>query len=66
MSILEDAINELPNTEISGETVFKLYDTYGFPVDLTADVVRERGLTIDMKGFEAEMKNQKDRARKCR
>jgi alanyl-tRNA synthetase (EC 6.1.1.7) len=57
MSILEDAINELTNTEISGETAFKLYDTYGFPVDLTADVARERGLTIDMKGFEAEMKN---------
>ncbi|MFM1547525.1 MAG: alanine--tRNA ligase, partial [Candidatus Pseudothioglobus sp.] len=65
MSILEDAINELTNTEISGETAFKLYDTYGFPVDLTADVARERGLTIDMKGFEAEMKNQKDRARKA-
>ena len=65
MSILEDAINELTNTEINGETTFKLYDTYGFPVDLTADVARERGLTIDMKGFEAEMKNQKDRARKA-
>lgn len=65
MSILEGAINELTNTEINGETAFKLYDTYGFPVDLTADVARERGLTIDMKGFEAEMKNQKDRARKA-
>ena len=65
MRILEEAINELTNTEISGETAFKLYDTYGFPVDLTADVARERGLTIDMKGFEAEMKNQKDRARKA-
>ena len=65
MRILEEAVNELTNTEISGETAFKLYDTYGFPVDLTADVARERGLTIDMKGFEAEMKNQKDRARKA-
>ena len=53
MGILEDAINELTNTEINGETAFKLYDTYGFPVDLTADVARERGLTIDMKGFES-------------
>ena len=65
MSILEDAINELTNTEINGEIAFKLYDTYGFPVDLTADVARERGLSVDMKGFEAEMKNQKDRARKA-
>jgi alanyl-tRNA synthetase len=65
MNILEDAINELTDTEINGETAFKLYDTYGFPVDLTADVARERGLTIDMKGFEVEMENQKDRARKA-
>jgi len=65
MRILEDAINELTNTEINGETAFKLYDTYGFPVDLTADVARERGLSVDMKGFEAKMKNQKDRARKA-
>jgi alanyl-tRNA synthetase len=48
---------------IPGEVVFKLYDTYGFPVDLTADVARERGLTIDQAGFEAEMEAQRDRAR---
>lgn len=63
MGILEEAIANLEGSEIDGETVFKLYDTYGFPVDLTADVVRERELTIDMPGFEAEMTKQRDRAR---
>jgi alanyl-tRNA synthetase len=48
---------------IPGETVFKLYDTYGFPVDLTADVARERGLAIDEAGFETAMAAQRDRAR---
>jgi alanyl-tRNA synthetase len=48
---------------IPGETVFKLYDTFGFPVDLTADVARERGFTIDEQGFEAAMNRQRDRAR---
>jgi alanyl-tRNA synthetase len=48
---------------IDGDTVFKLYDTYGFPVDLTADVARERGLEIDQAGFEAAMEAQRDRAR---
>ncbi|MDC9726207.1 MAG: alanine--tRNA ligase [Candidatus Thioglobus sp.] len=63
MGILEAAIANLTGNEIDGETVFKLYDTYGFPVDLTADVARERSLTIDMPGFEAEMTKQRDRAR---
>ncbi len=63
MGILEDAIVNLKGSEIDGETVFKLYDTYGFPVDLTADVARERNLTIDMSGFEIEMTKQRDRAR---
>jgi len=63
MGILEAAIANLTGSEIDGETVFKLYDTYGFPVDLTADVARERSLTIDMPGFEAEMTKQRDRAR---
>jgi len=65
MGILETAINELKGKDIDGETAFKLYDTYGFPVDLTADVARERGLTVDMEGFEIKMKQQKDRARKA-
>ena len=63
MGILEDAISNLKGSEIDGETVFKLYDTYGFPADLTADVARERELTIDMPGFEAQMTKQRDRAR---
>ncbi|MCH9711123.1 MAG: alanine--tRNA ligase [Proteobacteria bacterium] len=63
MGILEAAIANLTGSEIDGETVFKLYDTYGFPVDLTADVARERSLTIDMPGFEVEMTKQRDRAR---
>jgi alanyl-tRNA synthetase len=50
MEILESAIAQLDGTELSGEVVFKLYDTYGFPVDLTADIARERSLTIDEKG----------------
>ena len=65
MDILNNAINELSGVEISGEVAFKLYDTYGFPVDLTADVARERDLTIDMKSFETEMMLQKQRARKA-
>jgi alanyl-tRNA synthetase len=65
MSILESAIEDISGIEISGEVAFKLYDTYGFPVDLTADVARERGLTIDMAGFDSEMNIQKERARKA-
>lgn len=48
---------------IPGETVFKLYDTYGFPTDLTADIARERDLEIDQIGFEREMEAQRRRAR---
>jgi len=65
MGILEEAIASLKGSEIDGETVFKLYDTFGFPVDLTADVARERELTIDMPGFEVEMTKQRDRARQA-
>lgn len=57
---------ELPNVKgnvIDGEVAFKLYDTYGFPVDLTADIARERGLTVDQAGFEAAMDEQRRRAR---
>ena len=64
MSLLDDAIGALGGTNcIPGETVFRLYDTYGFPVDLTNDVARERGLTIDEAGFEAAMNAQRARAR---
>ncbi len=63
MGILETAIAGLADGRIPGETVFKLYDTYGFPTDLTADIARERGLTLDMDGFEHAMDAQKDRAR---
>ena len=63
MKILEDAIAGLDGKVIPGDTVFKLYDTYGFPVDLTADIARERKLSLDMSGFEAEMEAQRDRAR---
>ena len=51
---------------IPGELLFRLYDTYGFPVDLTADVVRERGCTVDLAGFEQEMEAQRSRARATR
>ena len=63
MNILEERISNLKNKEIDGKTVFKLYDTFGFPVDLTADVARERGLTLDMEGFDLEMEKQRSRAR---
>ena len=63
MEILEGAIAELKGKEIPGDVVFKLYDTYGFPVDLTADIARERGLTVDQSGFEDAMAGQRDRAR---
>ena len=63
MAILESAIGALDGNEIPGEIVFKLYDTYGFPLDLTADIARERGLSIDEKGFDAAMAKQRDRAR---
>ncbi|MGD8843498.1 MAG: alanine--tRNA ligase, partial [Gammaproteobacteria bacterium] len=63
MKMLEEAIDNLHGDVIPGETVFRLYDTYGFPVDLTADIARERGLGIDLAGFEAEMDAQRERAR---
>jgi alanyl-tRNA synthetase len=63
LRILEQDIAELKGTEIPGETVFKLYDTYGFPTDLTDDIARERDLTLDMAGFEQAMEAQRQRAR---
>jgi alanyl-tRNA synthetase len=63
MVLLESAIRNLRGEKvIDGETVFKLYDTYGFPADLTADVARERGLSIDQAGFEAAMEQQRRRS----
>jgi len=66
MVILEETIVNLQGTQIPGETVFKLYDTYGFPVDLTADVARERELTLDMAGYEKAMEAQKTMARSAK
>jgi alanyl-tRNA synthetase len=64
MTILESAIAALGAAKsIPGETVFKLYDTYGFPLDLTADIARERGLSIDEAGFDAAMNAQRERGR---
>ena len=63
MSILEESITKLTSSVIDGKTVFKLYDTFGFPVDLTADVAREKGLSLDMEGFDLEMEKQRHRAR---
>ena len=63
MKILDEAIAGLDGATIPGELVFKLYDTYGFPADLTADIGRERDLGVDMVGFEREMKQQRERAR---
>jgi len=63
MRILEDSLASQAGDRIPGETVFKLYDTYGFPVDLTADFARERGLTVDREGFERSMEAQRSRAR---
>lgn len=63
LSLLEQAIADLDGKVLPGETVFRLYDTFGFPVDLTADVAREHEVTLDMDGFESEMEKQRERAR---
>ncbi|MCE3026758.1 MULTISPECIES: alanine--tRNA ligase [unclassified Salinicola] len=63
MGLLEAALADLDGDVLPGETVFKLYDTYGFPYDLTADVCRERGVTLDEAGFERELEAQRQRAR---
>ncbi len=63
MGLLDDAIKKQKGKTIGGDTVFKLYDTYGFPVDLTADIARERGLSIDQAGFERAMDDQRKRSR---
>ncbi|MBB3230073.1 alanine--tRNA ligase [Halomonas stenophila] len=63
MGLLEEALGEIEGEVLAGETVFKLYDTYGFPFDLTADVCRERGVSLDEAGFERELEAQRERAR---
>jgi alanyl-tRNA synthetase len=60
---LEGVIGGMSGRVIPGADVFRLYDTYGFPVDLTADIARERGLSLDMAGYEAAMGEQRERAR---
>ena len=63
MQILDEAMAECKDGVLPGDIAFKLHDTYGFPVDLTGDVCRERGLTVDTEGFEACMLEQKNKAR---
>lgn len=63
MQLLEEAISELQGQTIPGQTLFTLYDTYGFPVDLTADIARERNLEVDLDGFEQAMAQQRTLAR---
>ena len=63
MKILEACVAKMEGSVIPGDTVFQLYDTYGFPVDLTADFARENNLTVDHAGFETAMTAQRDRAR---
>ena len=63
LRILEQDLAQLEGETVPGDVVFKLYDTYGFPMDLTADIARERSLSIDEAGFEREMEAQRERAR---
>ncbi|MET0232905.1 MAG: alanine--tRNA ligase, partial [Rhodanobacteraceae bacterium] len=63
MKVFEDVAKKATANRIAGADAFRLYDTYGFPVDLTADIARERGLEVDMAGFETAMEAQRDRAR---
>lgn len=65
MHLLNDALDALQGEILDGDTVFKLYDTYGFPTDLTNDVARERGFSIDEAGFEMAMQAQRQRAREA-
>ena len=63
LKILDKALAKLKDQTIPGELAFKLYDTYGFPLDLTQDIAKERGLSVDAKGFDQEMAKQKARAK---
>ena len=62
MDILEQALASLEDNQIPGDVVFRLYDTFGFPVDLTNDIARERGLELDIEGYEAAMQAQRKRS----
>lgn len=62
MDILEQALSSLEGNQIPGDVVFRLYDTFGFPVDLTNDIARERGLELDIEGYEAAMQAQRKRS----
>jgi alanyl-tRNA synthetase len=62
LRLLQDHIKNLKGQELSGEVAFKLYDTYGFPIDLTADIIREQGLHIDMKAFNQLMQQQREQS----
>ncbi|KAB8308256.1 alanine--tRNA ligase [Erwinia endophytica] len=65
LALLDDELSKLQGDTLDGETVFRLYDTFGFPADLTADVCRERNLKIDQDGFERAMEQQRQRAREA-
>ncbi len=65
LKLFEQAVSDLQGTLIPGSTLFKLYDTYGFPIDLTADIARERHLQVDFAGFETEMTKQRERSRQA-
>jgi alanyl-tRNA synthetase len=62
MAILEESLRQMTDQTIPGDVIFKLYDTYGFPVDLTNDIARERGLSLDIEGYEAAMASQRQRS----
>lgn len=63
LSLLEDAIADMQNKQLAGDIAFKLYDTYGFPLDLTEDILRQHDATVDKEGFDAAMAEQKAKAR---
>ena len=63
LKLLDDVLEELNGKTLPGDIAFKLYDTYGFPLDLTQDALRERGLSVDEKGFETAMEKQRAEAR---
>lgn len=65
MSLLKEEVKNLKGKTVSGELIFKLYDTYGFPPDMTADFARENNLKVDLKGYEKSMNKQKERGREA-